>query len=74
MEKTEIFKSPIVYLCNPKKNKVCDVNRRNYCHIGGHPQTKEMHGVCKFTDNPAYSLDGKKYRYNHKTCKHEEVK
>lgn len=64
-----MIKEQIVYLCDHKKNKDC---RKTICY--GEPNLHPDWGVCKFTTNPEYSKDGKKYWYNTETSKYEIIK
>ena len=58
--------SPKVYLCDPEKNKEC---KKVACYK--HNLTPQ-YGECKYTSNPACSLDGKTYIYDN--GKYTEVK
>ena len=48
-----------LYLCNPELNKKCE---KTSCQTD-----------CFYTTNPEYSLDGKKYNVDLKTCKIREI-
>ena len=55
----DFLNSPIVYKCDPEKNKAC---------------TKEScQTLCFFSLNPLNSVDGRRYRYNDKTGKEEPL-
>lgn len=51
--------SPIVYLCDPEKNKKC---LKTVC------QSK-----CLYTFHPEFSKDGKRYIYNYASKKYEDL-
>ena len=68
MAKLQIPTEQIVYLCDPKKNKDCPCICCYKANL--HPE----YGECRWTHNPKYAKDNKKYWFNPETMKHEEVK